>query len=71
MTEQKCITELCQNDSTTRGLCYSCYGVARTAVSKNITTWAELESNGLCKEATKKKGGNSLFMQAFKKKLNK
>lgn len=46
MNKPKCINPECDNLSHTRGLCPSCYAVAKKLVDSRETTWEKLEENG-------------------------
>lgn len=41
-----CITPDCKGEVTARGLCMSCYTVARRQILRGKTTWLELEQAG-------------------------
>lgn len=43
---QKCLNPACENMAKTRGLCCTCYAVARKAVKDGQTTWEKLVAAG-------------------------
>lgn len=43
----KCLTEGCHTKAQWKGLCASCYGVAKKLINANKTTWEELVTLGL------------------------
>lgn len=45
----KCLTEGCHTKAQWKGLCASCYGVAKKLIEKGQTTWEELTELGLAK----------------------
>lgn len=45
----KCLNPKCQSKGTRRGLCLTCYQVARALVIANQTTWEALEAKGKVK----------------------
>jgi len=51
----KCLNPACARASKTRGLCITCYGVARKAVKDGLTSWDVLIAKG---RATAKGGRN-------------
>lgn len=57
-----CITPECGKERKWKGLCQSCYGVAKSLIEKNETTWQELADLGLVIEDVKP------FAAAFRKK---
>jgi hypothetical protein len=42
-----CMTPGCDREAFTRGVCGSCYQVARRAINRGESTWAQLEESGL------------------------
>jgi len=47
MSKKKCLVPFCNNESTTRGLCHSCYMQVRYVVKQNDdVTWEKLEQEG-------------------------
>lgn len=42
----KCLNPKCERKQYARGLCQSCYGLARHIVKSGKTSWEELEKNG-------------------------
>lgn len=46
-----CLKPNCGKVATSRGLCPSCYRVARMLVKEHKTTWEKLEQTGRCKAA--------------------
>lgn len=60
--EAICITEGCGEQRRWKGLCGSCYGVAKNLILKKMTTWDELMDMGLCVQDKKP------FRVAFDKK---
>lgn len=44
-----CMLPNCHNAVEWKSLCRTCHGVATKAVNDGVTTWEELEANGLCR----------------------
>lgn len=44
--EARCLNPKCHRTAETRGLCSTCYTIARNAVRRGETTWAKLEAEG-------------------------
>lgn len=62
-TEQpKCLTDGCFTKRQWKGLCASCYGVAKKLITANKTSWEELVELGLAEVELKP------FEAAFNKK---
>lgn len=57
----KCLTDGCSTKSQWKGLCASCYGVAKKLIEKKETTWEELVQLRLAKVDVKP------FEAAFRK----
>lgn len=65
-----CVVPHCSRESKIRGLCPSCYQLARTLVFKGKITWAFLEEKGMAIPLDNNKTRReSLFMKAFKEKF--
>ena len=46
MNKKICLKPDCGRDAKIRGLCHSCYTVARKAITDGKTTWEKLEKDG-------------------------
>lgn len=49
----KCLTEGCFTKAQWKGLCASCYGVAKKLITAGETSWEELTKMGLAKQDVK------------------
>ena len=65
-----CLTPDCENGEESRGLCHSCYAVARRLIKDKRTTWAQLEELSLASPPRKtgRKTGTR-FGRALKRAL--
>jgi hypothetical protein len=63
----KCLTEGCERSAVARGLCRSCYQIARNHVKSGKITWKELEASGYVQVATKTNSHKSPFTAMLEK----
>ena len=64
---QECIVPGCNRTAVTRGLCHSCYMVARRLVKNGVTSWITLKSAGLATGRQYRAFGTGPFVIAFAK----
>ncbi len=62
-----CLTPNCGLPAKTRGLCAPCYSAARLRVSSGLTSWEELEANGLT--LSSRANPSNAFAAALEKQL--
>lgn len=61
----QCLVIGCGRDTKVRGLCSSCYQLARLKVLQGKTTWKELEESDLAKRKQNQGGNGGPFNKAF------
>lgn len=65
--QSKCIIPDCDRTVCSRGLCRRCHQLASRKVKAGKSTWAELESHGLCLPARQR----AKFLVAFEERLGR
>lgn len=70
--KSKCLTDSCENDAASRGLCDTCYASARRAIREGLVTEKKLMSSGLLLESRRGcRPSQSKFCAALERVLGK
>ena len=63
---EKCLNPNCKSFASSRGLCFSCYGVAARLVRTGRTNWTELQIRGKALPSSRPKIVADWFMEGSK-----